>query len=124
MPKAENPTVVVRCNDCGHKQAVTAATVDERGRAYFGSAYSHCDKCDGPTTDLGEPGRRIVLQVRVRDTYGERRLYPANVQAEALASISGTKTLSITALRIAKQHLGAIVVCEESDAAYVAALLE
>lgn len=65
----------------------------------------------------------IEIRVKVRESYGERRLYPANVQAQALATIAGTKTLSITALRVAKQHLGAVVVTEETDAAYVAALL-
>lgn len=48
-------TVTVRCTDCGHKQTVTSATmsVDQAGqpRYYFGSGYSYCDKCDGPTQE-------------------------------------------------------------------------
>lgn len=65
----------------------------------------------------------LELRIKVREVYGERKLYPANLEAAALARIAKTTTLTAATLKEAKQHLGAIVLVEESDAAYVAALL-
>lgn len=65
----------------------------------------------------------LEIRVTVRDQYGCRVLHPANEQARALAQIAGTKTLRSQDLLLAKQHLGAVIVTEETDAAYVAALL-
>ena len=67
---------------------------------------------------------RLELRIKVREVYGVKKMYPANAAAQAIADISGTLTLRATDLKRAKQHLGAIVVTEESDAAYVAALLD
>lgn len=51
----------VRCTDCGHEQKVTPACVFGvpfgEIDAYFGSSFSHCDKCDGPPVVIAKgPG--------------------------------------------------------------------
>ena len=65
----------------------------------------------------------IEIRVKVREVYGERRLYPANAAAMALADIARTVTLRPADLQRAKKDLGMVIVTEETDAAYVAALL-
>lgn len=55
------PTATVKCSDCGHEQQVTAAVVNENGVAYYGSAYSHCNKCDGFAALVGEESRLTTL---------------------------------------------------------------
>lgn len=45
------------------------------------------------------------MQVRItaRKVYGETKFYPANLQAECLATVAGTKTLTLHALRAASR---------------------
>jgi len=44
-----------------------------------------------------------VISVTPKNVYGETKIYPANEQAQALADIAGTKTLTHRTLRIAKE---------------------
>ena len=57
-PMPEQVTVRRKCVDCGHEQDVASATsvLEAGGRRayYFGSAYHHCDKCDGPMATVEE----------------------------------------------------------------------
>jgi|SRR6516225_2663953 hypothetical protein len=50
-----------------------------------------------------------VIAVTVKDVYGNRLVYPANTQAEILAGIAGTKTLTSDTL-IKAQAMGFRVV--------------
>lgn len=43
-----------------------------------------------------------AIKVQIRDVYGRPVAYPANQQAERLADMVGTKTLTIQTLRQAK----------------------
>ena len=43
-----------------------------------------------------------VVLVRTREVYGEPRVYPANTQAELLARIAGTTTLTRRVLELAQ----------------------
>ena len=41
----------LRCYECGHEQTVQSAASALVGTTlhfWFGSAYDHCNKCDGP----------------------------------------------------------------------------
>jgi len=42
-----------------------------------------------------------VIAVTLKDVYGAVKAYPANEQAERLASLVGTKTLTVATLRSA-----------------------
>jgi hypothetical protein len=42
-----------------------------------------------------------TIAISVRNVYGEDKYYPANDQARSLASIAGTKTLTISTMRLA-----------------------
>ena len=44
-----------------------------------------------------------TIAVTVKTIYGQPKVYPANTQAQLLASMNGTKTLTYDALRIAQQ---------------------
>jgi hypothetical protein len=43
-----------------------------------------------------------IITVTLKDVYGTVKAYPANVQAEKLAALVGTKTLTVQTLRLAK----------------------
>ncbi len=43
------------------------------------------------------------LHVTLREVYGLVKAYPACPQAERLAKLAGTKTLTVAALRLAKE---------------------
>lgn len=47
-----------------------------------------------------------VIRVEVRSQYGCVAYHPANDAAFALADIAGTKTLTLAALKIARERLG------------------
>ena len=42
------------------------------------------------------------LLVRIKNVYGTDTIYPANGQAEFIAELAGTRTLTAQAIRIAK----------------------
>lgn len=44
-----------------------------------------------------------ILQIKVRNVYGNQMFYPANEVAKEFAYLSGTKTLSYNALASAKR---------------------
>lgn len=44
-----------------------------------------------------------VINIRIDRVYGKCTIYPANEQAELLAKIAGTKTLTNSALQLAEQ---------------------
>jgi hypothetical protein len=54
-------------------------------------------------------GNHLTLTVRLRNTFGRDRIYPANDAASALAAIAGTATLEPSVLRVAKEQLGAVI---------------
>ena len=43
-----------------------------------------------------------ILTVEIRNVYGENKVYPVNNQAQILAGIAGTKTLTARVLRLAQ----------------------
>ena len=50
----------LQCIDCGHEQTIESATsalIDGHMHFWFGSAYDHCGKCDGPmkALEIGVP---------------------------------------------------------------------
>ncbi len=44
----------------------------------------------------------MEIKVTAKSVYGETKFYPANHAAQCLARIAGTKTLTVCALRYAK----------------------
>tara|TARA_R100000687_G_C6402609_1_gene142633 strand:+ start:235 stop:441 length:207 start_codon:yes stop_codon:yes gene_type:complete len=42
-----------------------------------------------------------TIAISVRNVYGEDKYYPANDQARSLASIAGTKTITMATMRLA-----------------------
>jgi len=53
-------------------------------------------EADGPPEMRGN---RMQIAVQIRNVYGEPKAYPANLQAECLAAVAGTKTLTLNTLR-------------------------
>jgi len=49
-----------------------------------------------------------VIAVTIKNVYGEPKAYPANEQAQILADIAGTKTLTVNTLRCA-EDMGFII---------------
>lgn len=47
--------------------------------------------------------KQIVVEVEVVDVYGKPTFYPRNQNAEALAQIAGTKTLTTQTLKLAME---------------------
>jgi hypothetical protein len=45
----------------------------------------------------------MIAQVWIREVYGNTTIYPANEQAELLAKIAGTKTLTTSTVELAKK---------------------
>lgn len=45
----------------------------------------------------------LNLVVEVRSVYGTEKIYPVNDKAKLLASLAGTKTLSVANLELAKK---------------------
>ncbi len=43
-----------------------------------------------------------VLEVRIENVYGEKKVYPVNTAAKIFAKIAGTKTLTVRTLIYAK----------------------
>lgn len=54
------------------------------------------------------------IEVKLRDIYGETKAYPANAQAEALARLANTKTLTHRTLSQAADMGFEIVVLADS----------
>lgn len=44
-----------------------------------------------------------TIQIRVKDVYGRETYYPVNEEAQLIAKLAGTRTLTSEALTIAKQ---------------------
>jgi hypothetical protein len=66
---------------------------------------------------------QTIIEVSARSVYGSTFLYPANDQAVRLAALVGTKTLTMTTLRLA-QSMGFSVNVTGADSALVARLLK
>ena len=49
------------------------------------------------------------LVIKLDRVYGRPVYYPVNAQAQALALIAGSKTLTPATLKIAKEQLGAVI---------------
>lgn len=73
----------------------------------FGGGGSHCE----PTRkrrnmeEYNETGETVAAYY-TRNVYGELKYYPANVAAEALAKIAGTKTLRVKDMTTAARAFG------------------
>ena len=52
-------------------------------------------------TDTQYSGINPILTVEIRSVYGEDKVYPVNNQAQILAGIAGTTTLTTRTLRLA-----------------------
>ena len=44
----------------------------------------------------------MIAQVEIREVYGTKTIYPLNEQAQLLAQIAGTKTLTAQTVKLAK----------------------
>jgi hypothetical protein len=66
---------------------------------------------------------QTTIEVLPKSVYGSLFLYPANDQAARLAALVGTKTLTMTTLRLA-QSMGFTVSVTGADSALVARLLK
>lgn len=44
----------------------------------------------------------MIAQVQIKEVYGNRTIYPLNDQAQLLAQIAGTKTLTPQNVKLAK----------------------
>jgi hypothetical protein len=45
----------------------------------------------------------MIAQIEIKEVYGNRTIYPVNEQAQLLAKIAGTKTLTNSTVLLAKQ---------------------
>lgn len=45
----------------------------------------------------------MILEIKIKDVYGNQTLYPVNEKARILAKIAGTKTLTKETVALAKQ---------------------
>ena len=45
----------------------------------------------------------MIAQVEIKEVYGNRTIYPINDQAQLLARIAGTKTLTASTVELAKK---------------------
>ena len=59
-----------------------------------------------------------VIEITVRNVYGEDKFYPHNDQARGLAAIAGTKTLTKAVLRVAQDMGFTITVADTSIFAF------
>jgi hypothetical protein len=58
---------------------------------------------------------QTIIEVTARSVYGSVLLYPANEQATRLAALTGTKTLTMTTLRLAQSMGFSVVVTSDAD---------
>lgn len=45
----------------------------------------------------------MILEIKIKDVYGNQTLYPVNEKARILAEIAGTKTLTKETVALAKK---------------------